>query len=97
MKKNTAVLVNAALAGLLATGGLFSMTAKALAADGVECSGINACKGKGECGGSGHACGGKNECKGKGWVKKASAEECAKAGGTVVTKGEKTDEKKPAK
>lgn len=97
MKKNKAVLVNAALAGLLATGGLFSMTAKALAADGVECTGINACKGKGECGGAGSSCAGKNECKGKGWVKKGSAEECTKAGGKVVSKGAKPEETKPAK
>lgn len=46
-----------------------------------ECHGVNACKGKGECGGAGHECAGKNECKGKGW-KKLNAAECKKAKGT---------------
>lgn len=45
-----------------------------------ECHGINACKGKGECGGKGHSCAGKNSCKGKGWVKADEATCKAKHG-----------------
>lgn len=33
-----------------------------------ECHGVNTCKGKGECAGSGHSCAGMNTCKGKGWI-----------------------------
>ena len=48
----------------------------------VQCEGINACKGKGACGGATHDCAGKNECKGKGWVE-VSADECKAKGGTI--------------
>ncbi len=51
----------------------------------VHCSGVNECKGKGECASGGNSCGGSNECKGKG-VKMMSAEECQKKGGTVAPK-----------
>lgn len=46
-----------------------------------ECHGINSCKGKGECGGSGHSCAGKNECKGKGWLS-MTEKECNEKKGT---------------
>ena len=46
-----------------------------------ECHGINACKGKGECGGEGHECAGNNSCKGKGWIKMSKAA-CKKKKGT---------------
>lgn len=46
-----------------------------------ECHGINACKGKGECGGEGHACAGNNACKGKGWIQ-MSKKDCKKKHGT---------------
>lgn len=49
----------------------------------VHCSGVNACKGHGECGTATHDCKGKNACKGKGWVP-MSAEECAAKGGKAV-------------
>lgn len=45
-----------------------------------ECHGVNACKGKGDCGGKGHSCAGKNSCKGKGWVK-TDKDLCDKLGG----------------
>ena len=48
-----------------------------------ECHGVNACKGKGECGGEGHACAGKNSCKGKGWVK-MTEKVCKEKGGKFV-------------
>jgi hypothetical protein len=45
-----------------------------------ECHGINACKGKGECGGKGYSCAGKNACKGKGWIKMKKSD-CDSKGG----------------
>jgi uncharacterized membrane protein len=33
-----------------------------------ECSGVNSCRGTGECGGPGHSCAGQNACKGQGWI-----------------------------
>jgi len=50
----------------------------------VKCAGVNSCKGTAECKTAKNDCKGQNSCKGQGWVKKASAEECTKAGGTVV-------------
>ena len=75
-------LLAASVAGLLAITGIVATASVAYAED-VKCAGVNACKGTGECGGKGHGCAGKNECKGQGWVKKATAEECTAAGGTV--------------
>ena len=49
----------------------------------VKCAGINACQGKGQCGGAGHACAGKNACKGKGWVKVSKAD-CSSKGGKAM-------------
>jgi hypothetical protein len=49
----------------------------------VHCTGVNECKGKGECASAGNSCGGKNSCKGKG-VKMMSAEDCKAKGGTVA-------------
>ncbi len=48
----------------------------------VKCEGVNACKGKGACGGAGHDCAGMNECKGKGWIE-LSAADCTEKGGTI--------------
>jgi hypothetical protein len=45
-----------------------------------ECHGINTCKAKGECGGSGHSCHGQNSCKGKGWVTRTE-KDCISQGG----------------
>lgn len=50
----------------------------------VKCAGVNGCKGTSECKTAKSECKGQNSCKGQGWVHKASAEECTKAGGTVV-------------
>ncbi len=81
---NKKVLLAAALTGLFvagcSTGGGSSNSSVASG----ECHGINACKGKGECGGSGHACGGKNACKGQGWVKLSKAD-CEGKGGKFKT------------
>ena len=81
VKKSTKkALIAASVAGLIAVSG-FTM-AKAAFAEDVACSGVNACSGKGQCGGKDHACGGKNSCKGKGVVTVSQAA-CDALGGTV--------------
>lgn len=50
----------------------------------VRCTGVNECKGKGECAAAGNSCGGSNECKGKGVVM-VPEEECTKKGGKVAS------------
>lgn len=77
------MLLAASVAGILAVTGFASSSGTLYAEDGVACSGINACKGQGACGGKGHSCAGMNACKGMGWVKTADAEECTTKGGTV--------------
>lgn len=84
LDRKKTVLLGAALSGMLA--------ATAQAADpkddamkpkggNVECYGVNACKGQGECGTKTHGCAGMNECKGKGWIS-LSADQCQAKGGT---------------
>ena len=94
-KKALGFVVAAAVDGMLAGGHQFAAEAKKDTAKTVKCSGVNSCKGHGECASAdgSHACAGKNECKGKGWVKVKSEEECTKKGGTVV-KEEKAEENK---
>ena len=38
-----------------------------------QCHGVNACKGKGDCGGKNNECAGENSCEGKGWIKMAKS------------------------
>ncbi|HTL48840.1 MAG TPA: hypothetical protein VL688_12340 [Verrucomicrobiae bacterium] len=52
-------------------------------AEGVQCHGVNSCKGTGECGGKGHSCAGKNACKGQGWITAADDAACTAQGGTL--------------
>jgi len=82
---NKSTLVAAAITGLMMTAVGCSSTPKSSSGGGSdmaqgECHGVNACKGKGECGGAGHSCAGKNSCKGKGWVKMSKAD-CNSKGG----------------
>ncbi|MGE0172089.1 MAG: hypothetical protein AB7T49_04860 [Oligoflexales bacterium] len=86
MKKS--VLFSAAVSSMLMASVALADSTKAPAAAKTakteakgECHGINACKGKGECGGKGHSCAGNNECKGKGWLS-ATKEECTAKKGT---------------
>jgi hypothetical protein len=51
---------------------------------GVECMGINTCKGTGACKTQANACKGQNTCKGMGWLPKKSAKACTAAGGKVI-------------
>lgn len=75
-------LLAASVAGLLAVSG-FMANAATLYAE-VECHGVNACKGMGDCGGKDHGCAGKNACKGQGYVSLPSEEVCKKVGGTLT-------------
>jgi hypothetical protein len=50
---------------------------------GVECMGINACKGQSACKTASNACKGQNSCKGHGWLPAKSAKACEAKGGTV--------------
>ncbi len=82
MERKKALLA-ASVAGLLTLVGVVSAPSQAHAAD-VMCSGVNACKGMGDCGGKEHSCAGKNGCKGQGWVDVPTEELCTKIGGTVL-------------
>lgn len=53
-------------------------------ADGVKCSGINACKGQSACQTASSSCKGQNACKGQGWAEAATAAECTSKGGKVL-------------
>jgi len=75
--------IAAAAAALFATAGI-ATTAQAADDGAVHCTGINSCKGTADCKTAKNDCKGQNSCKGQGWVSKASAAECTKAGGKVA-------------
>ena len=82
---NKKLLVGAAFSALLLVGcekqgGKKSDTVASTEKVEGQCHEVNACKGKGQCGGEGHKCSGQNTCKGKGWLK-MTAEECKAKGG----------------
>ena len=77
-------LLATAVAGLFISGSVMAEEHGEKSDGKVKCAGVNACKGRGQCGGADHACAGKNACKGKGWTK-TTAKECADQKGTVVT------------
>lgn len=86
VKKSGLVLAGAA-AAILASGFVSSAeTTKAKTHHNgmVKCEGVNACKGKSECKSGNNACKGQNSCKGKGWMHMKSADECTKAGGSMM-------------
>jgi len=77
MNSKKSLLTSAALTGLLLAagcathdgGGYGGGTHAALG----QCHGVNACKGKGDCGGKNNECSGENSCEGKGWIKMSKA------------------------
>ncbi len=77
-------LIASAVAGLFAAGLVGAPAEEGRAADEVRCYGINACKGKGDCGGKGHSCAGENACKGKGYLE-LDRETCLKIQGARLT------------
>ena len=58
--------------------------ATAAHADGVKCSGVNACKGQSACKGAANSCKGQNACKGQGWSEAGNSLECTAKGGKVL-------------
>ena len=67
-------------ASIFAAGGLVT----AAHAQGVKCSGTNACKGQSACKSASSACKGQNACKGQGWSEAAAAADCTAKGGKVL-------------
>jgi hypothetical protein len=80
MTKN--IILAAALVGVVSVAQAKDAAAASTAkAPQGECHGVNACKGKGDCGGKdGNGCKGTNACKGKGWVTLAEKDCKAKKG-----------------
>jgi len=79
----TGIAIASAAAALFALG-TTATVAQAADMPTVKCAGINSCKGHSECKTAKNECKGQNACKGQGWMSKASAKECADAGGTVI-------------
>jgi hypothetical protein len=73
----------AAAAFTLAVSGIVS-TLPSAAAENVQCSGVNSCKGHSECKTGNSGCKGQNACKGQGWLSLSKAD-CEAKGGKVVT------------
>lgn len=97
MNKVTGAVVASVVAGLFASNAFAAGKAAPkdtkAASSKAKCSGVNECKGKGECSAEGHSCAGHNECKGKGWVTVDSAKACTDKGGTVVADAKKEEPK----
>jgi hypothetical protein len=79
--KSGAVLAAAAFS-MAVSGAAFAPMAQAEDAK-VQCSGVNSCKGQGECKTTTNACKGQAACKGHGWISLSKAE-CDAKGGKVV-------------
>jgi hypothetical protein len=81
-----AKMIAASVAGLFASAApSVALAAKKANGGKVMCSGVNECKGKGECSSSVSSCNGQNECKGKGVIS-MTEKDCGAKGGKVVTK-----------
>ena len=61
-----------------------AMFATTASADGVKCSGVNACKGQSACKSAANSCKGQNACKGQGWSETSTSAECGQKGGKVL-------------
>jgi uncharacterized membrane protein len=87
MRSTKGMIIASAAAGLILAGAVATRAdqQEKKAGEKVNCSGINACKGKGSCAGPSSSCAGQNSCKGKGVVE-TTPEDCAKQGGKVVDK-----------
>ena len=77
------MLIASAAASLLLSGAGVARAADKAGGE-VHCGGVNACKGQGACASAQNSCKGQNACKGKGFVNMSGADECTKAGGTVI-------------
>lgn len=81
MKNTNAVALAVAAASLFA---MAPMVASANEAEGVQCWGVNACKGHNDCKSEANACKGQASCKGQGWLHMGSEKECLDQGGKVM-------------
>lgn len=81
VKKMTGIALATAAAAAFATAPMTHVIADEA---GVNCYGINSCKGQGSCNTPTSKCKGENSCKGKGVLVVPSAEECVKKGGAVM-------------
>ena len=100
MNKLTGAVVASMVAGMFASNAFAADKAGTDAKETstkVKCSGVNECKGKGECAGAAAACAGHNDCKGKGWITLDSAKACTDKGGTVVADVKDSGKKKETK
>lgn len=78
----TGALIAVAAAAMALSGVSFAADSAANAAK-VQCSGINSCKGTGECKTAANACKGQNSCKGQGFVT-TSAADCKAKNGKIL-------------
>lgn len=78
------LMLATAAAALFASGATMAQEAPAAGGEAkVNCSGVNACKGKSECKTATNECAGKNACAGQGWMSMTKAE-CEAKGGKVA-------------
>jgi hypothetical protein len=75
--KKTGIVLATAAAAMFAAGSIASVSY----AQGVKCTGANACKGQSACKTASSACKGQNACKGKGFTEAKDAAACTAAGG----------------
>lgn len=61
-----------------------TFVATSASAQGVKCTGSNACKGQSACKGASNACKGQNACKGHGFTETSTKDECTAKGGKVM-------------
>ena len=79
--KSGATIAAAAAALMISTSFIAAPTA--VAAEKVQCFGVNSCKGTGGCKTATNECKGQNSCKGKGFVM-LSESDCTAKGGTTT-------------
>ena len=99
MNKLTGAVVASVVAGLFAANAIAAGTStkdSKSTSSKVKCSGVNDCKGKGECSQADHGCAGNNSCKGKGWVTMDSEKACKDKGGSVYTEAKADTKATPA-
>jgi len=85
-KRSTMRVVSGAALAAAAAGLFLAGTVGVTAAEKtevkVQCTGVNACKGKSECATATSACHGQNACKGQGWLK-MTEKQCLEKGGKM--------------
>ena len=95
LKEATGAAIAAAVGALLAARVSEEKLAKQAKATTrvVMCTGVNECKGRGECATAKNICAGQNDCKGQG-LTQATEEDCKDKGGKVFTVANDMDQAK---